>query len=303
MVVKNDRKDLKSIRADTESGQNKSKIEQRHKITNGPGIKIPAMRGPMTEGTSTTSILILIAFLFCISIFLLFIYYPFLHPRRIMARFHKIPDFAIDKHHFSALSGIAFDFTQRIAVYSNGFRANFMLSASEITYCELEWVNVFENGSRREIKHEVRILTTREDCPEIKMAFWLRDNALRCKISIDKMLQAQNAFEREHTPSDIALTAFLKARGFSRSDADEDVRNGRLREALELLHRENEKRPKANKWTNATLINALKPIFLRREDEAGDIGYTENTMSKMVSKILKDIRESDKNRIKSKGKK
>ncbi|WP_316980112.1 hypothetical protein [Shumkonia mesophila] len=250
--------------------------------------------GYFADFSKYVSIPLLLAFL---------IYILYFHRGVIKRQFLRTPDFEVDALHVGQQSGISIDFSQRMLAYSDGCRFQ-LFSASDIHDSGHRWIDVFdEHGNRREKNHEVWILTNCNDYPELSVGFWRRSNAQRCMISLRKLEQTQNDFDREHTPSDIALTTLLEKAGYSHSDAKKSIRNQRIKKAIELLHRKNEQRPEANQWPSTTLIAALKPLFGRRENEPDDIGYTEGTLGRMVSETLKEIRESDKNKLKSKGKK
>jgi hypothetical protein len=242
-------------------------------------------------------------------------YLIFIHPFVIQKRFTKIPDFVAGARHIGVLSGIAIDFSQRKLAYIDRFRVR-TFSATDIYFdgSGHQWVEVFdEHGNRREKNHEAKLLTDRADCPEIRVAFWLRTQAQRCMISVRRLAQAQRDYECEIaadrkaiTPQEQdleagRLTAFLDSQGFSRADAEESVKNRRICEAIELLYREfYDGRPQPHGWQE-TIARGLEPVFLRNEGEPKSVGHTEKTLRKYVSDTIRDIENSDKNRRKNNG--
>lgn len=116
-------------------------------------------------------------------------------PRIIRAKIAAIPDFNIEKIHFSKVAAVAFDFTSRTFVYSDTRNAC-LFPASELIAFSHHWLETPTNqGTIKETDQHLRIRLRNDNHPEIKVIFHTRSDAQLCENSFERLCGEEISFQ------------------------------------------------------------------------------------------------------------
>lgn len=234
-------------------------------------------------------------------------------PRNIENGLRNAAGFHADIVHIGITSGIGFDFRSQQFAYCHGGAVKIFPAVEFFDWEPASNPVTNSSGEITGYENFIVIYTDNYDTPTFSIDFGRdKKKALQCIISLRHWIKhiaaqmqigQQSSLTNEPAESsekvDPAIIAVLQKRvsenGFSRADANSNVKLRRRKEAVELLWRSYETwTGKPRKWGfRANITEALCPIFERMGDDPDGFGYTKGSFSNSVNSDIKTLKQSD----------